>query len=192
MIQFGDLQHLNNIVQAVHQIEKLIGLSNVVLYKGRASEFVCDNLKRLNVLSGMIDQENQNDMHIDLFVFDREEDYASLMLSQLNYSGILDETFTIKCGKVKLVPEAMKDVQPNNSKHNLLNGDTIFEHVQDMSFSAVCMSLKDKGQQLRHKSQQRQSMNINDMKTFLAQELRSLHSEHKALYLRELCTFVEF
>lgn len=41
---------------------------------------------------------NSDETAIDLLVFDREEDYASLFLSQLNYSGIVDETFNIKSG----------------------------------------------------------------------------------------------
>ncbi len=41
---------------------------------------------------------NGDETAIDLLVFDREEDYASLFLSQLNYSGIVDETFNIKSG----------------------------------------------------------------------------------------------
>lgn len=96
--QYGDFQFLNNIVQGLHQFQKLIGFTNLIFSKGRASEFICDNFQKLAALSGLVNQSSENDHLIDLIVVDREEDYASLMLSQLNYSGILDETFSIKCG----------------------------------------------------------------------------------------------
>lgn len=34
----------------------------------------------------------------DLMIFDRDTDYASALLSQLNYEGLLDEAFGIKHG----------------------------------------------------------------------------------------------
>lgn len=54
-----------------------------------------------------------------------------------------------------------------------------------MSFSSVCISLKEKGQRLRQKYHERQSMNLNEMKEFLTKDLRNIQSEHKALFLRE-------
>lgn len=88
----------------VHQFQKLIGPTDIMLMKGRASEFICDNLQKLNVISGMVEEKKQsNDCVFDLLVIDREEDYVSLFLSQLNYSGILDETFSIKCGIVLFI-----------------------------------------------------------------------------------------
>lgn len=99
----GDYQILNNVVQGLHQFQRLIGPINLIFAKGRASEFICDNVQKLSALSGLVGQESDSEHVIDLIVFDREEDYASLFLSQLNYSGILDETFSIKCGKRRCI-----------------------------------------------------------------------------------------
>ena len=82
----------------MHKVQRLLGLFDTTVIKGRASEFVCDNLQKLNALSGLIEQTHPTGYSIDLFVVDREEDYGSLFLSQLNYTGILDETFSINCG----------------------------------------------------------------------------------------------
>lgn len=177
----------------MHQFQKLFGIANVVLHKGRSSEIICENLQKLNILSGLI-EPNQNGYVFDMFVIDREEDYPSLLLSQLNYSGILDETFTIKCGKIEIDSlhngQATTTTNAARVKHNLLSGDTVFPEVQDMSFSSVCISLKDKGQKLRQKYNERQSMNISEMKDFLANELRNIQSEHKTLFSRKfLCSF---
>lgn len=187
----------------MHQFQKLIGFINFTLIKGRASEFICDNLQKLNVLSGLVEKSNLGDYVTDLLVVDREEDYISLFLSQLNYSGILDETFPIKCGidkidspsvfdlsflfslgKIELDAELVKE-SSQTAKHNLFCSDTIFSDVQDMSFSSVCLSLKEKGQKLRQKYSERQSMSLSEMKEFLSSELRNIRSEHQTLFLRK-------
>lgn len=188
----GDYQFLNTVVLGLHQLQKLIGNINLIFAKGRASEFICDHFQKLNALSGLVGPVNSgggiggngDETAIDLLVFDREEDYASLFLSQLNYSGIVDETFNIKSGKVELDSSVVKDGSTAPAKHQLFFGsDRIFADVQDMSFSSVCISLKEKGQKLRQKYHERQSMNLNEMKEFLTKDLRNIQSEHKALFL---------
>jgi len=87
-------------------------------------------------------------------------------------------------GKVELDPEICKDF-PGMTKHQLFGTDQIFSDVQDASFSSVCITLKEKGQKLRQRYHERQSMNLTEMKEFLAKDLRSIQSEHKALFLRE-------
>ncbi|KAH7643688.1 vacuolar protein-sorting protein-like protein [Dermatophagoides farinae] len=179
----GDHQFLNNVVQAMHHFQRLFGHMNLVITKGRASEFICNNLQKLNAFSGVID-DSSRDCLIDLFVFDREEDYVALLLSQLNYSGIIDETFSINCGKIPFNPDdccnQKQDV--NSIKHNLLKNDQIFADVQDKFFSSVCSTLKEKGQKLRQKSYERQTMNLSEMKNFLTKEISNLQSEHKLLF----------
>lgn len=183
--QLGDYQFLNNIVHAMHQFQRLSGPMNLVISKGRASEFICNNLQKLNAFSRVID-DSPRDCLIDLFVFDREEDYATLMLSQLNYSGIIDETFGINCGKIQFNPDGhCNQKQDNLIKHNLLKDDQIFADVRDKFFSSVCSTLKEKGQKLRQKSYERQTMNLSEMKNFLTKEICNLQSEHKLLFTRK-------
>ena len=157
--------------------------------KGKASELICDNLHKMNALSGWSTESPKNEMDIDLIAIDREEDFVSLFLSQLNYSGILDETFTIKCGKVELDGERIKDPPPV-TKHKLFGSDLIFQEVQDMSFSSVCVFLKEKGQFLRRKYHDRQKMNLAEMKDFLTNDLKNYQSENKALFMRKFFTFL--
>ena len=38
----------------------------------------------------------------DLILIDRDVDYASVLLSQLNYEGLLDEVFEVKSGKMNI------------------------------------------------------------------------------------------
>lgn len=72
------------------------------------------------------------------------------------------------------------------AKHNLFGSDAIFSEVQDMSFSSVCVSLKEKGQKLRQKCSERESMSLTEIKNFIqSNELRTIQSEHKALFLRK-------
>ncbi|KAJ6221161.1 hypothetical protein RDWZM_006973 [Blomia tropicalis] len=184
---FGDYHFLNNVALCLYQFQKLIGPVNLLFGKGRASEFICDYLMKMNALNGLImttnqDQANAEDYLFDLLIVDREEDYASLFLSQLNYCGILDETFPIRCGKIELDSEVIKDTQMP-AKHQLFGADQIYGDIQNQSFSSVCVSLKEKGQRLRQKYHERQSMNLNEMKEFLNKDLKNIQSEHKALFL---------
>ncbi len=87
---------------------------------------------------------------------------------------------------MELDSSVVKDGSTAPAKHQLFFGsDRIFADVQDMSFSSVCISLKEKGQKLRQKYHERQSMNLNEMKEFLTKDLRNIQSEHKALFLRK-------
>ena len=170
----------------MHHFQRLFGPMNLVITKGRASEFICNSLQKLNAFSGII-EDSPRDCFIDLFVFDREEDYVALLLSQLNYSGIIDETFEINCGKISFNPDGCNQQQDNLIKHNLLKNDQIFADVQDKFFSSVCSTLKEKGQKLRQKSYERQTINLSEMKNFLRKEISNLQSEHKLLFSRKFC-----
>ncbi|UXI16031.1 hypothetical protein NH340_JMT01974 [Sarcoptes scabiei] len=193
----GDYQILNNVVQALHQFQKILGPLNLIVSKGRASELICNHLQKLNVFSGLIECSNSSeDYIIDLFVIDREEDYVSALLSQINYSGIIDETFGIECGKIRFHNDEKNCFSPSSKssldgsridenkffKHNLMKNDSIFEDAKDRSFSAVCAMLKEKGQKLRQKSFDRQSMSLSEMQQFLRKEMNNLQSEHKLLF----------
>ncbi|KPM11294.1 vacuolar protein-sorting protein-like protein [Sarcoptes scabiei] len=195
--QLGDYQILNNVVQALHQFQKILGPLNLIVSKGRASELICNHLQKLNVFSGLIECSNSSeDYIIDLFVIDREEDYVSALLSQINYSGIIDETFGIECGKIRFHNDEKNCFSPSSKssldgsridenkffKHNLMKNDSIFEDAKDRSFSAVCAMLKEKGQKLRQKSFDRQSMSLSEMQQFLRKEMNNLQSEHKLLF----------
>lgn len=65
-----------------------------------------------------------------------------------------------------------------------MKNDSIFEDAKDRSFSAVCAMLKEKGQKLRQKSFDRQSMSLSEMQQFLRKEMNNLQSEHKLLFSR--------
>ncbi|KAG0433892.1 hypothetical protein HPB47_019504 [Ixodes persulcatus] len=116
-----------------------------------------------------------------LFLFDRDVDYASVLLTQLTYSGLLDEFFGIKSGKVtfgKAVTGKDQDVRlPVNSS------DVVFRDIRDCHFSSVFALLKDKAQHLQARYDERHGMSIGDMKRFVANELKSLQQQHNSLAL---------
>jgi hypothetical protein len=86
---------------------------------------------------------------------------------------------------VEFGPEVTKNNEKKTVKHNLYNNDLIFRDIQDTAFSSVFLYLKEKGQEIREKYDQRHKMNVTAMKNFVANELQNLQSQHRSLYLRE-------
>lgn len=96
--QSGEESGLNHINHCLNQLQALIGPFGSAYAKGKYSNLVSDLLTRSQTKC----EENpiiSNGMISNLILVDRDEDYVSLMLSQLNYVGVIDETFSIKSGK---------------------------------------------------------------------------------------------
>ncbi len=82
------------------QLQKLIGLIPCAYSKGKYADLISQLLNKFNVMSqnSSVDFSADNSMISNVILMDRDEDYVSVLLSQLNYIGILDETFSIKSG----------------------------------------------------------------------------------------------
>lgn len=85
----------------------LIGSIPCAYSKGKYANLISELLAKQNVMnaSNLKDSTVSNESCIlsNLILFDRDEDYVSVFLSQLNYVGILDETFSIKSGKLLIL-----------------------------------------------------------------------------------------
>ena len=93
-------------------------------------------------------------------------------------------------GKVEFGPEVTKTDDNSVLKHNLFN-DLIFDDIKDLAFSSVFVNLKEKGQKLKDVYNQSKNMNITAMKEFVANNLKSLQTQHKSLFLRKFLFFVQ-
>ncbi len=78
------------------QLQKLIGLIPCAYSKGKYADLISQLLTKLNIMSR--NSSVDNCIISNVILMDRDEDYVSVLLSQLNYVGILDETFSIKSG----------------------------------------------------------------------------------------------
>ena len=84
--------------RALAQLQTLIGNIRNVHGQGRYSNIIFSSMSTI-LNSNDISNAHSESVISDLILIDRDVDYASVLLSQLNYEGLLDEAFEIKCGK---------------------------------------------------------------------------------------------
>ncbi|XP_054159287.1 vacuolar protein sorting-associated protein 33B-like [Oppia nitens] len=178
----GDLSGVNHICKSLSQLQTLIGRIPRAYTKGKYADIVADYLLQQSANKTEESLSIGNSLFTDLILVDRDEDYVSLLLSQLTYMGVMDEMFGIKNGKVEFGPEVTKSDDKNNAKHNL-SVDLIFDDIKDMPFSSVFVSLKEKGQKLKQVYNKSHTMDIKDMKDFVTNQLKGLQNQHKSLVL---------
>uniref|UniRef100_A0A131Y2P4 Putative vacuolar sorting protein vps33/slp1 sec1 family n=1 Tax=Ixodes ricinus TaxID=34613 RepID=A0A131Y2P4_IXORI len=176
----GDCSWNFLVAQSILQLEQLCGPIAEVYGQGACAQGVLRLMKLFPSNPAKVQQTSLPRI-THLFLFDRDVDYASVLLTQLTYSGLLDEFFGIKSGKVtfgKAVTGKDQDVRlPVNSS------DVVFRDIRDCHFSSVFALLKDKAQHLQARYDERHGMSIGDMKRFVANELKSLQQQHNSLAL---------
>jgi hypothetical protein len=55
-----------------------------------------------------------------LFLFDRDVDYPSVLLTQLTYAGLLDEVFGLNCGVLEFSPLSSNSNKSGNGENHRL------------------------------------------------------------------------
>lgn len=199
-----DTTPLNNIVSSVMQLQLLSGNIINVHGQGQFAKVVADKLDQANLTSPPLEQERiatdlSNDNIIfqefkrveedhpsftDIYLIDRNCDFASLLLSQLNYEGILDESFQLCCNKLEYRSSAPEKSENNLVKHSLTSdSDPIYRDIRDNHFSTVFSMLKTKNYEMKDRYNKSLGMNLSNLKNFVANELKSLQSEFKCLGL---------
>lgn len=117
----------------------------------------------------------------NMIMIDRDVDYTSVLLSQLNYEGLLDETFGLTCSKVTFPASVTKSNQ--GKKVNLNSNDEVFRDIRDCHLSAAFGKLKAKGIQLKSESEKRNQMDLNAIKDFVKNQLKTIQSAQASLSL---------
>ena len=91
--QDSDQSFVFNISIALQQLQRLIGPVRNVHAIGKYSKMCLKVLEQLNNQEATNNDAEFNDVLIDnMLIIDRDVDYISTLLSQLNYEGLLDET----------------------------------------------------------------------------------------------------
>ncbi|NXU59747.1 VP33B protein, partial [Turnix velox] len=117
----------------------------------------------------------------NVFLMDRDTDYVTALCSQVVYEGLVDDTFRIKCGNVDFGPDVTSS---EKSIKVLLNAqDKVFSQIRNEHFSSVFGFLSQKSRNLQAQYDRRRGMDIQQMKTFVSQELKGLKQEHRLLSL---------
>lgn len=179
----GDCSWNFLVAQSILQLEQLCGPILEVYGQGACAQGVLRLMKLFPSDPSKARQSSQTSLPriTHLFLFDRDIDYASVLLTQLTYSGLLDEFFGIKSGKVTFGKEVAGKGQEVRLSVN--SSDVVFRDIRDCHFSSVFALLKDKAQQLQSRYDERHGMSIGDMKKFVANDLKSLQQQHNSLAL---------
>lgn len=192
-----DTAPLSNIVTTLLQLQTLSGHIPEIHGQGKYAKIVADKLDQAYLLSSdkkttntknLNSQEDVNRLSkstfTDIYLIDRDTDYASILLSQLNYEGIIDESFNICCCKIEVETKVSKTTEKTVVKHSLTSeNDPIYRHIRDNHFSTVFSCLKNKNHEMKEKYSKGQDMNLSNLKNFVANELKSLQTEFKCLAL---------
>lgn len=116
-----------------------------------------------------------------LFIFDRDADYVTPLLTQLTYEGALDDHFGIHAGVVEFPGEVVGQDTPR--KVPLNSKDTIYDNIRNRHFASVSNYLITKAREVNAKKEQAQTMTASQIKDFVANELRTLQACHATLAL---------
>ncbi|CAL4065755.1 unnamed protein product, partial [Meganyctiphanes norvegica] len=169
----GDFSGCVSIAKAVKTLSGLYGPIPNILAHGQAAKSV---LQAMDALGNH--QTNKESYQVPeighLFIFDRDADYVTPLLTQLTYEGSLDEHLEIKAGVIEFPPEVCgKDTPlkvPLNSK------DTIYDNIRNRHFASVTSYLVTRAKEVQSKKEKAGNMTTSQMKDFVANDLRTLQT----------------
>ncbi|XP_069758331.1 vacuolar protein sorting-associated protein 33B [Narcine bancroftii] len=175
----GDHRWLCTVAKALQLLHSLFGPFSKTYGIGR-----CAKMTRWLWKEIAEDAESEMKQEADIgrvFFIDRDVDYVTPMCSQVVYEGLVDDVFRIKCGSVDFGSEVTSS---DKSVKVLLNSqDKVFKEIRNEHFTNVFGFLSQKARKLQKEYDKRQGMNIQQMKDFVSQELKSLKQEHRLLSL---------
>jgi len=176
----GDSSYLPSVARAIWGLKSIFGNIPNVFAIGK-------NVQRISKLethfSNHFGQYKQKSGDIgSLFIFERDVDWASCFLSPLTYEGLLDETFGISCGTVEFGPEVTKS-KTGSTKLQLSSRDKMFDKLRNKHFASIFSVLGVTAKQLSAAKAATSNMSITQMKQFVANDLRVMEAQTKAVSL---------
>ena len=174
----GDLSMLHSVAESILLLERQHGTIPLVHGKGHLASMVWSLYSRLKELrqGGVVHQEGGSQI-TELILFDRSCDYVTPLCSQLTYEGILDDTFGINSGFVRIG----EDIMGKNVKVLLNARDPVYKIIRSMHFSSVSGVLKRIAKELKlDYSVETCSLSVPELKNFV-QKLPELRRKHDSL-----------
>ncbi|XP_062845979.1 vacuolar protein sorting-associated protein 33B [Trichomycterus rosablanca] len=174
----GDQRWVTTVGSALHLLHSLYGPFSKVYGIGRSAKMVYESWRE-QVENG--EQKAQQPMIGNIFLIDRDVDYVTPLCSQVVYEGLVDDIFRIKCGCVEFGPDV---TSTDKSVKVMLNSqDKVFNEIRNEHFSSVFGFLSQKARSLQTAYDKRRGMDIQQMKSFVSEELKGLKQEHRLLTL---------
>lgn len=177
---------LSSISMSLWSLFHITGRPKAMFSVGKLSASVLDMLEIYNetYARDFVDTEPSRDVAA-LVVIDRNQDYASSLLTPATYSGLLSEIFNITCGHLDL---NVKDTKVKKGKLNFdfeeasavkntnmtldSSLDTLYGEIKHRHFSEVLSVLSSKAKLL--KNEDIKALGIQEMKDFVATKLQQV------------------
>ena len=118
--------------------------------------------KELKIKNGLFEQLDSG-LQCDLMVFERNLDFLSVLLNQLNYMGIIDESLGIDINNVKLDEELV-----------YFNESPIFDKIQQMNFGLACDFLNEQAKSLQSQYDELVKKTKTDISKDIVTQLKDL------------------
>ncbi|CAK8675606.1 unnamed protein product [Clavelina lepadiformis] len=176
----GDQTWLHTVARSIVNIQAAFGTIPNVYGQGHNAKIVDELVK---TLTSEFDEKKSPLQHQigHLILLDRDVDYVTPLCSQVTYEGLLDDIFEIKCGAIDFGPEV---TGTEKSVKTLLNSDdAIFDQIRNRHFTAVFKFLSSRAKEIQANYDKRHNMELQDLKNFVASELKGLKQEHRSLTL---------
>ncbi|TKX23332.1 Sec1-like protein 2 [Elsinoe australis] len=191
--------------QALMTVQKQCGLIPRILGKGDNAKRLADLLLRLRAEEDVTASTSPSGGFLStcgsvpsatidsLVIIDREVDYATPLLTQLTYAGLLDETFRIQYNTLEAStsivgpgpssnPSQTADTTPLKRKIPLDSTEPLFPSLKDLNFALLGPNLNTRARNLaaNYESRHRTDASISDLKSFVS-KLPSYQAEQASL-----------
>jgi len=175
----GDQSGLPVVARALWGLKSLFGNIPNIFAKGKSVKKL---LKLENLYNNHFGQSRNKSSEIGhLFIFERDLDWTSCLLSPLTYEGLLEETFGISCGTVEFGPEVTKTEA--TTKLQLSCMDKMFDKIRNKHFATIFSVLGVTAKQLSAAQAAANTMNVTQMKQFVANDLKVMKTQSRAVAL---------
>ncbi|TRY65426.1 hypothetical protein DNTS_021896 [Danionella cerebrum] len=174
----GDQRWMTTGGGALHLLQSVYGSFSKVYGIGRCAKMVYESWRELTEEG---EQRTRQPEFAKVFLIDRDVDYVTPLCSQVVYEGLVDDIFRIKCGSVEFGPDVTSS--DKSIKVMLTSQDQVFSEIRNEHFSNVFGFLSQKAKNLQTAYDKRRGMDIQQMKAFVADELKGLKQEHRLLSL---------
>ncbi|XP_050349932.1 vacuolar protein sorting-associated protein 33B [Nymphalis io] len=177
---------LSSISMSLWSLFHVTGRPKCILSLGKLSASVLDILEvyKESYSRDFISSDSSHDIGA-LIVMDRDQDYASSLLTPATYSGLLSEIFDISCGHLEVNGNDTKlkrgklnftTTEGNTAKNTVITLDSsldnLYGEIKHRHFSEVLSVLSSKAKLL--KNEDIKALGIQEMKEFVATKLQQV------------------
>lgn len=187
---------LSSIAMSLWSLTKVVSKPKLLFAIGKASAHVLDIYEVFNETYDRSDSDECEQEFGALVVIDRDQDYASGLLTPTTYSALLNEIFNVNSGNLEL---SIADTKSKQGKLHLNIGpkaevskttpialdssvDALYGEIKYMHFSEVLGVLSAKAKTLKKEDVSKdRDLGIQEIKHFVANKLQQMANYKKNL-----------